>query len=49
MYRTYQEELYTSDMRFEERRSFFRAQRERRVHLYARNTLAAIFWIFGAR
>jgi len=47
--RTYIEELYFSDLRAEERRSFFAAQHTRRLHLFAQSAVAALFWLLGLR
>jgi len=49
MNRSYFEDLYVSDERFEERRSFFVALRERQTHLFAQRVVATLLWVIGAR
>jgi len=49
MNRSYFEDLYVSDERFEERRSFFIALRERQTHLFAQRVVATLLWVIGAR
>lgn len=46
---SYFEELYRSDLRAEERRNFFSAQRGRRLHLFVQSAVAALLWIAGPR
>jgi hypothetical protein len=47
--RTYIEELYFSDLRAEERRSFFAAQHTRRLHLFAQSAVASLLWLVRVR
>ena len=49
MSRSYFEVLYASDLRAEERRSYFSALRERRLHLFTQSAAAALLWIVGLR